>query len=242
MPGKPRTPKTKKIAVPTPAPYKPGSRFLVIPADLKSDFRVCKATVDELDSNGAWLLPTQDSPPFPGQEEVFLIELQAQSVVTHRSRILRRKDSRVWVDFPSLTKSSKSKLVPMAGRQDFRVPADLQVVILLKGEEFSHAMPRGGRLADLSRGGMGLLVPPEDTYAKGQPVEVQVVSWTYPVTVDTTVERVWTEGQVKHLALKFPSNMSLEQRERVSSFILNVQRQESLHSLLPAAVEDSAHS
>jgi len=242
MSGKSRIKKINTLPAKAMAPYQRGARFLVIPADLKGDFSVCKATVDELESNGAWLVATEDSPPFPRQEEVFLIEFQTKSVLTHRSRILRRQEPRIWVDCPSLTKSSKSKLVPMAGRQDFRVPADLQVVIVLKDSEFAQAMPRGGRLSDLSRGGMGLIVPVEDIYAKGQLIEVQVVSWAYPVAVETTVERIWIEGQIKHLALKFPVNMSLEQRERVSSFILHVQRQESLHSLLPAAIEDSPPS
>ncbi len=238
MANEKRPPKVKTVPIGAVAPYRTGARYLVMPADLGADFSVCKAQVQALESNGAWLEASQGSADFPPQEEVFLIEFQSRSVVTHRSRILRREKGRVWVDCPSLSKRSRSQLAPTTGRQDFRVSANLQVMIVLKGEEFAHTLPRGGRLGDLSRGGMGLIVPVEDIYVKGQPIEVQVVSWAYPVSVETRVERVWIEGQVKHLALRFPDNMTVEQRERVSAFILHVQRKESVESSLPAALEE----
>jgi hypothetical protein len=85
---------------------------------------------------------------------------------------------------------------------------------------------------------MGLVVPIQDIYAQGQLVEVQVVSWAYGVSVETTVERVRIEGDQKLLALKFPEDLDPDQRERVSSFILQVQRRASLESSLPVPVED----
>lgn len=234
------TKKVKTVSIQPVAPYRRGARYLVIPADLQGDFSVCKAVVEELESNGSWLSAREGSPPFPTCEEVLVVEFQAASVLTHRTRILRREPARVWVDCPSLTRRSRNQLMPMGGRRDFRVPAELPVLIVLRGQEFAQAMPRGGRLHDLSRGGIGLLVPVEDIYAKGQRIEVQVVSWTYPVSVETTVERVWVEGDQKFLALRFPEEMSPEQRERVSDFILQVQRKASVESSLPVAVEDAS--
>jgi c-di-GMP-binding flagellar brake protein YcgR len=177
--------------------------------------------------------------PFPHQEEVFLVEFRDRDVLTHRTRILQRKDSQVWVDCPSITEREESRLAPFTGRQDFRVEANLSVMILLKGPEFEKVMPRSGRLSDLSRGGMGLVVPLNDIYAQGQRVEVQVVSWNYPVSVETTVHRVWIDGDIKRLALAFPEGLTVEQRELVSSFILHVQRRDALQSCLPVSVEDA---
>lgn len=228
----------KTVPIQPMAPYRSDARYLVIPADLKGEFSACKAVVESLESNGAWLTVREDSPDFPVAEEVLLIEFQADSTLTHRTRILRREASRVWVDCPSLSLPAKNQLLPMGGRRDFRVAARLPVVILLTGEEFSQALPRSGRLNDLSRGGMGLVVPIEDIYAKGQRIQVQVVSWAYAVSVETAVERVWIEGDDKLLALKFPEDLDPEQRERVSAFILYVQRRESLESSLPVLVED----
>ena len=111
-------------------------------------------------------------------------------------------------------------------------------MILLKDPGFEKVMPRSGQLSDLSRGGMGLTVPVNDIYAKGQLVEVQVVSWAYPVSVETTVNRVWMDGDIKRLALAFPDTMTVEQRELVTSFIIHVQRRDALQSSLPASVDD----
>lgn len=229
--------KIKTVPIQPIAPYRSGARFLVIPANLQAEFSVCRALVESLEFNGAWLTIREDSPPFPGCEEVSLVEFRADSMLTHRTRILRREETRVWVDCPSLSRHSENQLLPMGARQDFRVSAELPVVIVLKGEEFAKALPRSGNLHDLSRGGLGLTVPVEDIYAKGQRIEVQVVSWAYAVSIESTVERVWMEGDQKLVALKFPHDLNPEQRERISSFILHVQRKASTESSLPALLE-----
>jgi len=231
--------KIKTVPIQPIAPYRSGARYLIIPADPQAEFSVCRASVESLESNGAWLTTREGSPPFPLCEEVSLVEFQANSMLTHRARILRRDEARVWVDCPSLSRHSENQLLPIGARQDFRVPAELPVVILLKGDEFSLAMPRAGSVHDLSRGGVGLSVPVEDVYAKGQRIEVQVVSWAYGVSIESTVERVWMEGDEKLLALKFPEDLTPEQRERITSFILHVQRKASVDSSLPALVEES---
>lgn len=213
-------------------------RFLVFPAVATLDTAVCRAVVGSLESNGAWLELLDSTQPFPVEEEVFLAEFRDRFVITHRTRILRREEARVWVDCPSLSEKEESRLAPSTGRQDFRVEADLSVLILLKDPELSKVMPRSGQLSDLSRGGMGLRVPVNDIYAKGQRVEVQVVSWAYPVSVETTVNRVWVDGEVKRLALAFPEDMTVEQRELISSFIIHVQRRDALQSSLPLAVDE----
>jgi c-di-GMP-binding flagellar brake protein YcgR len=230
--------KIKTVPIQPPSPYRQGAHCMVFPTDLTGEFSICKGLVLALEDNGAWLTLRPGSAPFPEAEEVWLVDFQADSVVTHRSRILRREPGRVWVDCPSLSRRDKNQMLPIGGRRDFRVPANLPVVILLKGEGFAESLPRSGRLNDLSRGGMGLVVPIQDIYAQGQLVEVQVVSWAYGVSVETTVERVRIEGDQKLLALKFPEDLDPDQRERVSSFILQVQRRASLESSLPVPVED----
>ena len=236
--AKQNRPPLKTVPLSTIAPYQPGMRFLVIPALATLDASVCRAAVSSLESNGAWLELLDPAQPFPLQEEVFLVEFRDRCVITHRTRILNRQGPQVWVDCPSISEREESRLAPFTGRQDFRVEANLSVMILLKDPGFEKVMPRSGQLSDLSRGGMGLTVPVNDIYAKGQLVEVQVVSWAYPVSVETTVNRVWMDGDIKRLALAFPDTMTVEQRELVTSFIIHVQRRDALQSSLPASVDD----
>ena len=230
--------KIKTVPIGPVTPYRSGARYLVMPADLRGDFAVCRALVESLESDGAWLTLREDSPDFPNAEEVLLVEFQSESVVTHRTRILRRENQRIWVDCPSLSRRSKSQVLPAGARRDFRVASQLPVVILLKGEEFTQALPREGRLNDVSRGGMGLVVPVQDIYARGQTIEVQVVSWAHAVSVESTVQRIWLEGERKFLALKFPHDLSPDQRERITAFVLHAQRQASLDNTLPALVDE----
>lgn len=230
--------KIKTVSIGPVTPYRSGARYLVMPADLHGDFAVSRMVVESLESDGAWLTLREDSPDYPNVEEILLVEFQADSVVTHRTRILRREANRVWVDCPSLSRRSKNQLLPAGARRDFRVPSQLPVVILLKGEEFAQSLPREGRLHDVSRGGMGLVVPIQDIYARGQSIEVQVVSWAHAVSVESAVQRVWVEGEQKFLALKFPQDLSLEQRERLTAFVLHVQRQASVESTLPAIPDE----
>lgn len=213
-------------------------RFLVLPAEATEKHSVCRADVTALESDGAWLEVVDPTHTFPPQEEVFLVEFRDRLVLTHRSRILKREKTRVWVNCPSLTIPEENPLAPYTGRQHFRVDANLEVMIILRDKELSNVMPRIGVLSDLSRGGMGLTVPVMDIYHKGQQIEVQVVSWNYPVSVETTVNRVWTDGDIKRLALAFPEDMTVEQRELVSSFIIQVQRRDALQNSLPAAIEE----
>ncbi|MBT9585860.1 PilZ domain-containing protein [bacterium] len=229
----------KTVPLSTISPYQQGMRFLVLPALASLDASVCRAVVSSLESNGAWLELLDPAQPFPLQEEIFLVQFRDRFVLTHRTRILNRKGSAVWVDCPSISEQEESRLAPFRGRQDFRVEADLSVMILLKDPQFAKVMPRSGQLSDLSRGGMGLIVPVNDIYAQGQRVEVQVVSWAYPVSVETTVNRVWIDGDIKRLALAFPESMTVEQRELVSSFIIHVQRRDALQSSLPVSIDEA---
>lgn len=214
-------------------------RFLVLPAEAADELPVCRAEVSRLDENGAWLQLLDPTHHFPLQEEVYLVEFRDRSVVTHRARILKRQGAEVWVNSPSLSRQENSKLAPFTGRQDFRVEANLAVLIVLQDEELQRSMPRSGTLRDLSKGGLGLVVPPEDIYVRGQRIHVQVISWNYPVSVETTVNRVWMDGDTKHVAVRFPEDMSVEQRELVSAFILGVQRREALQKNLPAPLQGS---
>ncbi|MBN9418467.1 MAG: PilZ domain-containing protein [Candidatus Eremiobacteraeota bacterium] len=229
--------KIRTVPIGPVTPYRSGARYLVMPADLHGDFAVCRTLVENLEGDGAWLTLREDSPDFPNVEEVLLVEFQSDSVLTHRTRIMRREAQRVWVDCPSLSRRSKNQMLPAGARRDFRVASQLPVVILLRGEEFAQALPRQGRLNDVSRGGMGLVVPVQDIYVRGQSIEVQVVSWAHAVSVECTVQRIWLEGERKFLALKFPHDLGLEQRERITAFVLHVQRQASLENTLPAIVD-----
>lgn len=213
--------------------YTKDTRFLVIPADLGQDFKVCTAVVDALDGYGAWLLREEESHVWPSDEEIFLIEFQEVDVLTHRTRLLKRKDGRVWVDAPSLTEREKSQLSPFTGRHDYRVEVDLAAQIRLRQGDALDRQPTSGRLRDLSRGGMSIVTSKGQPFSNGQRVNIQLISWEYPVNIEAEIARASSEGEQQRLALQFPSDMTVSQREMLSAFILQVQRRDALGRALP---------
>lgn len=214
--------------------YTAGTRFLVLPADLSREVSLCKAEVAAGDKTGAWLLLIEGE-NFPAEEEVYLVEFSGRDVVTHRARILRREGEQCWVSIPSLTEREPSQLSPFTGRTDYRVKVNLPVQVrICEGRAQSHHQ-WPCRLYDLSRGGMSLIGPTNQPFEKGQKVDVRVVSWEYPVRIETEITRVWREQDKQRVALTFPEEMTLNQRELISTFILQVQRRDILGRSLPIA-------
>lgn len=207
-----------------------------MPADLTRDVQLCKAEVAAVDKEGAWLLLVEGS-SFPPDEEVFLVEFSGRDVVTHRTRILRREGDQAWVGLPSLTEREPSKLAPFTGRTDYRVQVNLPVQVRICEGRAQSNRQWPCQLFDLSRGGMSLIGPTNQPFEKGQKVDVRVVSWEYPVRIETEIIRVWREGERQRMALVFPEEMTLNQRELISTFILQVQRRDTLGRSLPV-VED----
>lgn len=206
---------------------------MVLPADLAKEVKLCRAEVAAVGKDGAWLLLIEGD-GFPPEEEVFLVEFSGREVVTHRTRILRREGDQVWVLTPSLTEREPSQLAPFTGRSDYRVRVNLPVQVrICEGRaQGNHQWPC--QLYDLSRGGMSLIGPTNQPFEKGQKVDVRVVSWEYPVRLETEIVRVWREKDRQRVALVFPEDMTLNQRELISTFILQVQRRDTLGRALPA--------
>jgi hypothetical protein len=220
----------------TPSAYVPDARYLVIPQDLSQDFHLCNCRVDSLDGYGAWLSPDEGH-EFPMDVDLLLIEFQEEWVLTHHTKVVKREKSRVLVDAASLTERERSQLAPTTGRHDYRIKVNLPVRVkrCKEGSETDNA-PKLARLVDLSRGGMALVTPPNQSYSVGDTITVRVVSWDHAVQIDAIVARVSPaeeEGKQK-LALQFPSEMSVRQRESVSTFIIQVQRRDALSRSLPS--------
>lgn len=213
-------------------PYVKGARFLVIPADLNQNFTPCSGQVDSLDGYSAWLSPTDQNLGFPPDEELLLIEFQDQYVLTHRTRADDRRDGRILVAAPSLTEKEESQLAPSTGRHDYRVQVSVPIQVRYL-EERPGAILRTGQLSDLSRGGMSFYSLEAEAYSEGDEINLQVVSWEYPVNIDAVVTRVrpFEEGQT--VAVKFRDQLSVRQREMVSAFIIQVQRRDALARSLP---------
>lgn len=212
----------------------------MLPADLSHDIFMCKAQAMRSSSDGAWMTLVEGA-AFPEQEEVLLVEFVERDVITHRSRITRREgDDKVWVETPSLSEREPSQLAPFTGRSDYRVRANLPVQAkIVEGRSQSHHL-WSNRLVDLSRGGMSMLGSLKQPFEAGQKVDVRVVSWEYPVRIEMEVVRVWPEGDFQRVAMVFPADMTLNQRELISTFILQVQRRDSLDRALPNTTDDSA--
>lgn len=220
-------------------PYVKGARFLVIPADLSSQFEPCLVAVDTFDGYQAWLKPLHESQQLPEQEEVFLIEFQGDYVLTHRTRIVQRKAPRGLVAPPSLTDAERSQLSPFTGRQDYRVNVKIPIQVRLGGNSQVHSPVRNAQMVDLSRGGLGFVASASQKYKEGQVLRIQAISWEYPVSIEGTVKRVSYHGEDKRVALLFPEEMNDDQRATLSAFVIQVQRREALSRPLPNTREES---
>lgn len=226
-----------------PSAYTVNGRYLVLPKNLNQEFHLCNAVIDSLDGYGAWVNPMEGY-TLPQDEDLMLIEFRDEWVMTHHAKVLKREGPRVLVDAASTTERERSQLAPSTGRHDYRIKVNLPVRVKTGSDpsDDDESSPKLARLVDLSRGGMALLVPPEQSYQVGEPVTVRVVGWDHAVCIDTLVSRVGEaddEGKCK-LALVFPSEMELLQRESVTTFIMQVQRREALGRALPSDLEFEA--
>lgn len=213
-------------------PYVKEARFLVIPADLNQNFTPCSAKVDALSGYQAWLSPTQESIGFPLDEELLLIEFQDQFVLTHRTRVAQRQGDKVLVEAPSLTEKEESQLAPTTGRHDYRVKVNVPIQVRFHQEKPGTPL-KMGQLCDLSRGGMSFESQDSAVYREGDLVNLQVVSWEYPVNIDAQVSRVTANPDSQTVAVRFVDGMNVRQREMVSAFIIQVQRKDALSRDLP---------
>lgn len=223
-----------------PTAYKLGARYLVIPQDLSRDFALCNAKVDSLDGYGAWISPLEDH-VLPEDEALLLVEFEGEWVLTHHCKVVRREAKRVLVGASCQTDRERSQLAPTTGRHDYRIRVNLPVRIRSQGDqEDADQGPKLARLVDLSRGGMALLTPASQTYTVGETITVRVVSWDHAVHIDAVVHRVgdYDEDGKQKIALRFPEEMSLRQRESVSTFIIQVQRRDALSRALPSDFVD----
>ena len=215
------------------SPFVKEARFLVIPAELNQDFTPCSAKVDALSGYEAWLSSSQDDIAFPADEEILLIEFQDQYVLTHRTRVVQRRDGKILVAAPSLTDKEESQLAPSTGRHDYRVQVEVPIQIRFHEEKPGTPL-KMGQLCDLSRGGMSFISQDSTIYEAGNRLNLQVVSWEYPVNIDGEVTRVTANPESQTVAVKFFDGMSARQREMVSAFILQVQRKDALSRSLPS--------
>lgn len=219
------------------SPYQNSSRFLVIPHDLDQDFETCAALVRSHSGTGAWLYPEDADASFPTVSDLLLIEFQGELVYTHEVTVLSKKDRDILVSLPRKTEKEKSILAPSTGRYDYRIEVNLPVRVKTEWIEAKDAPPKLARLTNLSRGGMAMLAPASQKYREGQEITVRVVGWDHPVRIEAVVGRITeVDGRTKNrIALKFPEDMDLAQREMISGFILQVQRREALGRDLPSA-------
>jgi c-di-GMP-binding flagellar brake protein YcgR len=213
-------------------PFLKGARFLVIPADLNQNFTPMTGEVDALDGYAAWLSPDRENLSFPEDEEVLLIEFQDEFVLTHRSRVQERRNGKILLAPPTLTEKEESQLAPSTGRHDYRVHVEVPIQIRYL-QENPGSLLRNGKLVDLSRGGMSFTTRDTTPYHEGDELNLQVVSWEYPVNLDATVSRVRTIEEGQSVAVRFKDSLNVRQREMVSAFIIQVQRRDALSRSLP---------
>lgn len=222
------------------SPYQDDARFLVIPKELEIDFQPCAGIVRSHSGTGAWLEPEKEQQQFCPVSDLLLIEFRGEQVFTHEVTVLSKKDRQILVSVPMKSEKEESLLAPSTGRYDYRIEVYLPVRVKTGWVEPKNAPPKLARLTNLSRGGMALLAPLSQEYKEGQEITIRVVGWDTPVRIETIVERITPlpEKRKQQLALKFPTDIDVQQREMISSFILQVQRREALGRDLPSADEE----
>ena len=220
---------------PVESPYHDSARFLVIPQDLEHDFSTCAGLVRSHSGTGAWLYPEDEKQSFPPVSDLLLIEFRGEVVFTHQVTVLSKKGRDILVSIPRKTEEETSLLAPSTGRHDYRIEVYLPVRVKTDWVEDRDAPPKLARLTNLSRGGMAILAPLNQEYREGQEITIRVVGWDHPVRIETIVDRITViKGKRKQrIALKFPKDIDVSQREMISSFILQVQRREALGRDLP---------
>lgn len=219
------------------SPYQDGARYLVIPQELDIDFTPCAGLLTSHSGTGAWLEPESGEVDFPPVSDLLLIEFRGEKVFTHQVTLLNKKGREILVSVPRKTEEETSLLAPSTGRHDYRIEVYLPVRVKTDWIEEKDAPPKLARLTNLSRGGMALLAPLNQEYREGQEITVRVVGWDHPVRIETIVERITPipAKRKQRIALKFPDDLDVAQREMISSFILQVQRREALGRDLPTA-------
>lgn len=207
---------------------------------MEEDFETCAVLVRSHSGTGAWLYPESDESTVPPVADLLLIEFRDELVYTHEVKVLNKQGQDFLVTMPIKTDKEKSLLAPSTGRYDYRIEVNLPIRVKTDWVESKDAPPKLARLTDLSRGGMGVLAPQSQEYEEGQEITIRVVGWDHPVRIEAVVHRITpVEGRRKnHLALRFPIDISVSQREMISSFILQVQRREALGRALPTASEE----
>ena len=223
----------KSISLSSETPYVKGGRFLAIPADINQNFTPCPVKVDALDGYQAWLISVQSDLSYPSDEELFLIEFRDEFVLTHRTRITQRKGGRILVAAPSLTEREKSQLAPSTGRHDYRVNVNVPIQLRFLSEKPGELL-RNAKLSDLSRGGMSFFTEDVGVYNEGDLINLQIVSWEYPVNIDAVVRRIVDHEGQEQVAIRFKDDLNVRQREMISAFIIQVQRRDALSRSLPS--------
>ena len=223
------------------SPYQDGARYLIIPKDLEMDFTPGAAIVQNHSGTGAWLRPENSEHDFPAVGELLLIEFIGEAVHTHQVQVLSKNDKDILVSIPIKSEKEESLLAPSTGRYDYRIEVYLPVRVKTDWVEPKDAPPKLARLTNLSRGGMAILAPMNQEYREGQEITIRVVGWDHPVRIETIVERItpMPEKRKQRIALKFPNDIDVQQREMISSFILQVQRREALGRDLPSADDEA---
>ena len=213
----------------------------MIPADLDQDCYPCAGLVRSHSGTGAWLYPENDGETFPAVSELLLIQFQGESVFTHEVSVLNKKGAEILVSVPRNTKKEKSILAPSTGRYDYRIDVSIPVRVKTQWIEPKDAPPKLATLTNLSRGGMSMVAPISQEYNVGQEITIRVVGWDRKIRVEAVVKRISKVPQQSknEIALTFPIDMDVLQRESISSFIIQVQRREALSRDLPSP-EDEA--
>lgn len=218
------------------SPFRKDARYLVVPVDLSFDFDRCAVTVLSHSGTGAWLQPENVESRVPEVSSLLLIEFEGEFVHSHEVRVLNREGDNVLVSLPYRSEKERSLLAPCTGRHDYRIEVNLPVRVKTDWVEAKDAPPKLARLVDLSRGGMALLAPSNQDYEIGQEITVRVVGWDHPIRIEAEVDRVSPADSPSknRVALRFPADMDLTQREMISGFILQVQRRQALGRALPS--------
>ena len=213
-----------KIKSALPEELKCGTAMRALPENLPTPPRAWNVTVARIELDSFWV-QRQPSEPIPlpvsKGEILTLVTFDDHHQNTYECPILKIKPGtpeQVQVGPPLKMQQEQSKLSGVGSRKHYRVSCRLPAEIRTS----TTTSPISCHTRDISLG--GIAVDLSRTLEEDLDIELRVLSWNFPLTVQARVVRCFELDGAHVAALAFPPNLSPISKDLIGHFIVEHQR------------------